>query len=105
MERVTSLLEALKSELTWYANTEGYQSTAHLFCDEKAHKYAVITLDDALTNDRAFVMMMAHIDGDIIVIDADYTDKPLYEALMHAGIPREKIILAYAGEQVPTPTS
>lgn len=28
-------------------------------------------------------------------------NKPLVEALVQAGIPREKIVLAYAGEPVP----
>lgn len=51
------------------------------------------------------IMMMAHIEGDYIVIDADNTDRPLYEGLMQAGIPREKIIFAYAGERVPTSES
>jgi hypothetical protein len=45
---------------------------------------------------------MARVVGDKIFIDEDTTDKPLYEALMaNAGIPREQIVLAYAGETPP----
>lgn len=40
------------------------------------------------------------IDGRII-IDRDIFDKSLADALIHAGIPRSQIILAYAGEPVP----
>jgi hypothetical protein len=39
--------------------------------------------------------------GDKIVIEADFTDKPLYKALLNQGIPRDQIILAYAGETYP----
>jgi len=107
MERVTSLVETLKSELTWYANTTGYKTTAYFFCDDDLQKYVIVDVTDTdyPGEHSAVVMMMAHIDDDIIVIDADITDKPLYEALMHAGIPREKIILAYAGEKLLTPIS
>jgi hypothetical protein len=39
--------------------------------------------------------------GDIIVIDRDNNSKPLVDALLQAGVPREQIVLAYAGETVP----
>jgi hypothetical protein len=46
---------------------------------------------------------MARVVGDSIVIEVDTTDKPLVDALTgNQNIPREKIILAYAGEIVPT---
>jgi CTP:phosphocholine cytidylyltransferase-like protein len=35
-----------------------------------------------------------------IIIERDVNNKPLVDALLQAGIPREHIILAYAGEQV-----
>ncbi len=107
MESVISLVDILKNELNWYANTIGYKSTAHLFCDEKSQKYVIVTVDDydSPNLDKIAAMIMAHIEGDYIVIDGDNTDKPLYEGLMQAGIPREKIILAYAGERVPTSES
>ena len=38
---------------------------------------------------------------DTIIIDRDINSKPLVDALVQLGIPREKIILAYAGEPVP----
>jgi hypothetical protein len=45
---------------------------------------------------------MARVVGDKIIIEEDRSfDKPLHEALMgNAGIPREQIILAYAGESL-----
>jgi hypothetical protein len=35
------------------------------------------------------------------VIDVDYNNKQLVDALVQNGIPRNQIILAYAGETVP----
>ncbi|MCU0481844.1 MAG: XisI protein [Anaerolineae bacterium] len=108
MERVASLLQILKDEMNWYHQAHGYKNTSHFFYDEVAQKYLIVVVPDhdyppaLLSRGRVNVMMMAHIDGEYIVVDADNTDKPLYEGLMHAGIPREKIILAYAGERVPT---
>ncbi|MCU0482290.1 MAG: XisI protein [Anaerolineae bacterium] len=107
MERVISLAEALKQELTWYANTIGYKTTTYFFCDDEHQKYIIVdaTNPDFPGDYSVAIMMMAHIENGYIVVDADNTDKPLYEGLMHAGIPREKIILAYAGERVPSPQS
>jgi hypothetical protein len=33
---------------------------------------------------------------DKVIIDEDVTDRPLWEELVRAGVPREKIICAYA---------
>ena len=42
------------------------------------------------------------VDEKIIIEEDTTTDKPLYDALMfNAHIPREQIILAYAGEKAP----
>ncbi len=45
--------------------------------------------------------IVAQLIGETIIIDRDIYDKQLVDALLQAGIPRENIILAYAGEPVP----
>lgn len=40
--------------------------------------------------------LIARIEDDHIIIEHDANSKPLVYALLQAGIPREKIILAYA---------
>lgn len=61
---------------------------------------AVTTSGEYPTN----IVVQARLAGDIVIIDADNTDRPLVERLMAEGIPREKIIRVYAGEEVsPTP--
>ena len=49
----------------------------------------------------ASVVVLARIEGDTVIIEEDTTDRPLVDSLVHAGIPRAKIIRAYAGETVP----
>jgi vancomycin permeability regulator SanA len=42
------------------------------------------------------------IEGNPVVIEYDANNKPLIEMLISAGIPREQIVLAYAGETLET---
>ena len=42
--------------------------------------------------------LVVRIVGESIIIERDINDKPLVDALQAAGVPREQIILAYAGE-------
>jgi XisI protein len=48
-----------------------------------------------------FTALIVRILGDKIIIEEDRNSDPLYQALVDAGIPRENIVLAYAGEAVP----
>jgi hypothetical protein len=45
--------------------------------------------------------LIARVVGETIVVELDLNNKPLVDALVQQGIPRERIILAYAGEAVP----
>lgn len=58
-------------------------------------------VDDSAKRRPSHVVVMARIEGDYVIIEADRTDKPLVERLIDAGIPREKIIEYYAGEPLP----
>ncbi len=46
-------------------------------------------------------MVMARVEGDKVIIEEDLTDRPLVDALLQAGIAREQIVLAYAGDPIP----
>ncbi|MDZ4766279.1 MAG: element excision factor XisI family protein [Chloroflexota bacterium] len=51
--------------------------------------------------------VMVRVVDDFVVIEHDIHDRPLWQALVRAGVPREKIVLAYVGETLtasPTPT-
>lgn len=52
---------------------------------------------------KRFTLTSLHVgltDG-LILIYKDLNDPPFVESLIQAGVPREKIILLYAGEEVP----
>ena len=49
----------------------------------------------------AGVSLVVRIVGDKVIVERDQNDKLIVDALMQAGIKREDIILAYAGEDVP----
>ncbi len=68
--------------------------------------YAVIALVDAdyAPKTRERVVVFARLWAGHIVIEVDNTDKPLMDALVQQGVPREQIVLAYAGETLPDKT-
>ncbi|HEX2620317.1 MAG TPA: element excision factor XisI family protein [Phototrophicaceae bacterium] len=93
-----SLLDVMKG----YAG-EGLNGVSYLTYDDEHNIFTVVgiaTLGKERIVDNDLVVRLV---GDRIVIEYDVNDKPLYEALMQAGFPREQIILAYAGETVDLP--
>lgn len=69
--------------------------------DDENGVYNVVAIDYPIRNDIALVIVFARIVGNKVVIEEDTTDKPLVDALIQRGIPREQIILAYTGEPIP----
>jgi hypothetical protein len=65
--------------------------------------YAVNAVEHPKRTKFAGVIVMARIAGDKVVIEYETTDKPLLDALLQRGIPREQIVLAYQGEPIPDP--
>lgn len=45
--------------------------------------------------------LVVRIVNDLVIVERDQNDKIALDALLEAGIQRDKIILAYAGEPVP----
>lgn len=103
MARMTenNLTEIVRREVQKYEGTSPH-AKIYLLMDDDRHTYAITGIENEPVTDRAFIIIQAHIDGDQIVIDEDNLwDKQLWKALVQAGVPREQIVLAYAGEQVP----
>jgi hypothetical protein len=100
----TETLEALlENEIKWY-HGDGLGGKSYFLQDNHKQTFAVMAvIKPFLPQDYPIIRpdVMAHIHEGFVVIDADNTDKPLYERLERVGIPREKIILAYLGETVP----
>lgn len=96
MDRVDNLTVTVQREVAEYA-TASPNATAYYVEDCDQRLFVVISVP-MRNPQKATVMVMARIVGNVIIIDSDKTDHPLYEALMEAGIAREQIVLAYAGE-------
>lgn len=66
--------------------------------DEQRQTYAINAIDQPQRQHPMGVVVMARVVDDKVIIEEDHTDHPLVEVLVQAGIPRDQIILAYAGE-------
>lgn len=100
-----TLTHILRQEVSKYAGTRGRGLNALLFSilDDEHQVYTVTVVDYPTRRQVAGVVVLARVADDQIVIEEDATDSPLVDALLQKGIPREKIILAYAGEPIPDP--
>lgn len=80
---------------------EGLNSVSHLTQD---HDGTVFTVTDFARIDGkhvAGISLVVRLIGALVVVERDQNDKLVLDALLQAGIPREQIILAYAGETIP----
>lgn len=94
------LSDVVKREMKSYAGS-GTHTKLYAILDDAAQIYSVNVVDYSPQRRPARVVLMARIVDDRIIIEADTTDRPLVRRLVEAGIPREKIILAYTGESLP----
>lgn len=94
------LAEIVKNEVFWYAGGGPNIKMFPLANDDK-RVYAVAVVDNPQHALPAEIIVMARLEGEYVIIEADNTNRPLLESLMAAGVPREKIILAYGGEALP----
>jgi XisI protein len=92
----------VREEVAWYAgNGRGANVILFPMLDDLHETYAVNAIEYPTRSKGAGVVVLARIVGDIVVIQKDNTDKPLYQALLQRVIPRHRIVLAYAGEPIP----
>ncbi len=96
-----NLKDMVKQAVFGYAGGGSNLKTFRM-SDEENQVYGVTIIDYPIHRRDAGILVMARIDGDQVIIEEDTTDKPLLDALIQAGVPREKIVLAYAGEAVPS---
>jgi hypothetical protein len=94
------IMTILHQELLLYAKNP-VNGVSLLTINQEENTFAVITIAKMQNRRFAEADIIVRCDADMIVIELDIHDKPLVDALVQAGIPRDKIILAYAGETVP----
>jgi len=99
MERVADLTAVLRHVLKDYVWDQD-DSDAYLLEDETHHVFAVLVVPKDKPQ-QSLTIIVARVESDKVIIDTDLTDKPLFQELVRAGVPREQIICAYAGEKTP----
>jgi hypothetical protein len=97
------LREIVREEVRKYAGTgKGINLRLFPLLDDENQTYAVNAINYPDRDEFAFVVVLARIVGNKVVIEEDATDKHLIDALLQRGVPREQIVLAYDGEPEPT---
>jgi len=71
---------------------------AYLVHDPTLNIYTVISVGNVRQRRVTDANLIVRLVEDKIIIERDMNDKTLADALVQAGIPRQSIILAYAGE-------
>lgn len=96
------LAEIVKEAVFWVGVSRDHIK-AYKFADDVQQVYAVNMLDESNRQQDAIAAVIARVQGDLVIIEEDLTDRPLVDRLVAAGVPRDKIIMAYMGEPVPEP--
>ncbi|HTD76069.1 MAG TPA: element excision factor XisI family protein [Chloroflexota bacterium] len=92
-----TLRETLEAVMAGYAGQDlnGY---SYLTRSVDRQVFTVVSVGTIRGRHFADTSLVARVTNDRIVIDHDVNDKPLVDALVAAGIPRQQIVLSYAGE-------
>ena len=101
MDKVAELTSLVQRTIEDYARGGWVKARGYAVSDTTRHIYTVIGIPNYPRKFPAGLVVATRIVGDQVIIEHDITDRPLWEELVRAGIPREQIVLAYAGEKLP----
>ena len=93
------LIDTLRNVLESYTG-DALNGYSYLTESKDGKAFTVVSvgyLPDKRIVDAGLIVRLV---GTRIIIERDVNDKPLVEALLAANIPRQQIVLAYAGEPV-----
>lgn len=95
-----TLKETVRQTVAGYAG-KGLNGVSYLTQNDDGSVFTVTDFARIRGEHVTGVRLVVRIVDDLTIIERDQNDKPLVDALLQAGIPRSKIILAYAGEPAP----
>lgn len=95
-----TLHHTLKAAMLGYTG-RGLNDESVLTTSADGHLLTVVSIGQVRGEIVVDTGLIVRLLGDSIVIDRDNNNKPLVDALVQAGVPREQIVLAYAGETIP----
>lgn len=95
-----TLKQTVRDVVAGYAGKvlNGY---SYLTQNEDGSVYTVVDVAQVKGKHISGVSLVVRIVDSKVIVERDQNDKVVVDALMQAGIKRENIILAYAGEDVP----
>jgi hypothetical protein len=98
---VDTLHELVQKVVEGYA-VKGVNFDAYLTISLDGNLWTVVDIaTDPAGRRFTATSLIVRLARDRVVIEHDDNDKPLVDALLRAGIPRQNIILAYRGEPAP----
>jgi len=98
------LSQVLRREISQY-NGSADGITLLPVIDDKNRTYTVIAIPRNLQENSTAVVLLAQVADDRVIIIEDGADATLLDRLINNGIPRERIVLAYAGETLSLATA
>jgi hypothetical protein len=96
MISLDNLLATVQREIAEYVRPSP-TATAYYVENPAENTFAVLSVPNAEPQ-RAAVVILVRVVDNLVLIESDKTNKPLYEALLQAGIARDQIVLVYEGE-------
>lgn len=94
-----TLRQTLKSVMSGYAG-KALNGESWFTESPDSHLFTVVSFCEIQGKQCVDTSLIARVVNDHVVIDHDANNKLLVDALVQAGVPRQHIILAYAGESI-----
>ena len=103
MDRIVDVAEIVAREIADDVALGMVDADTYFLRDDTKRTYSFVTVPHAHPQQSLIVMLARVTAENTVVIETDHTDRPLYKALIEAGVPRSQIIRAYAGKTEPEP--
>jgi hypothetical protein len=100
MDRVTELIRVVQQVVEGYARPT-LEGKSYAVSNLEQQIFTVLVVPDYPPKFNSGIVVLARVENGKVIVEHDISDKPLWEELVRAGIPRDQIILTYAGEQLP----
>jgi hypothetical protein len=98
---MSSIKEILQEVIAEYEGKalNGYSYLTH---NQAEDVFSVVSVGEFKGQRIVDMGLVVRLVDNTIIIERDANDKPLVDALLQAGVPRENIILAYGNESLKT---
>ena len=103
MDRVVDITETVVQEIAEHVAIGVHDAESYFLRDDARHTYSFVCVPHAQPQDSLIVLLARIRDGNMVIIETDHTDTPLYKSLIEAGVPRSRIIRAYLNKTEPEP--